>query len=82
MLTGTTTGELFPAAESNDGVLLLAVAARDCCKDASPNSWLAAVWERNGAANGNNEENGDAPLRAPSYVEPKDEFGRKSQIKD
>jgi hypothetical protein len=57
---------LLPAAESKDGVLLLAVAASDCCKDASPKSWLAAVWERNGAASGNNEENGDAPLREPS----------------
>lgn len=40
MLTGTTTGELLPAAESNDGVPLLDVAAvdvRDCCKDVSPN---------------------------------------------
>jgi hypothetical protein len=38
MVTGTTTGELLPAAESKDGVLLLAVAASDCCKDASPKS--------------------------------------------
>ena len=39
MLTGTTTGELFPAAESKDGVALLDAAAvdvRDCCKDVSP----------------------------------------------
>lgn len=74
MVTGTTTGELFPAADSNDGVLLLdaaAVDARDCCNDASPSRWLAAVWVRNGAANGNKEENDDAPLRAPSYAEPK-----------
>ncbi len=70
MLTGTTTGELFPAAESKDGVLLLADAASDC-KDGSLNNWLAADWVRNGAANGNNEENGDAPLSAPSYVEPR-----------
>lgn len=66
IVTGTITGELFPAAESNDGVLLLDVAVVngiDCWIDVSPKSWLAAVWERNGAANGNNDENGDAPLR-------------------
>lgn len=81
ILTGTTTGELLPAAESNDGVLLLDVILPvdelvDCCWSAdertgggreptSDGSPNSPGDERKGAANGNNDENA-APFNALS----------------
>jgi hypothetical protein len=69
ILTGTTTGELLLAAESNDGALLLDVGlavddgnidrGSDPTPDVSPKRCPAV--DKNGA-NGNNDES-DAPLR-------------------
>lgn len=82
-LTGTTTGELLPAAESNDDVLILDVLALvdDCCKDGGRIDGASAPMavgsprrcpadDKNGAASGKSDESA-APLRPVSYAEPK-----------
>lgn len=79
ILTGTTTGELLPVDESKEGVLLLDVEFADWRADGKSDGGIVPTADgspkrcpapdRNGAANGNNDDNA-APLRPVSKAEP------------